>query len=310
MRLTALGLGALFIIGLASLGVTADAPAPQSPGQTIELWPGKPPGETGTIGEEVAKTKDEGGAKVITSITNVTRPTITVYRPSPGKNTGVAIVVCPGGGYTNLAWDHEGEKVAQWLNSIGVTAAVLKYRVPRREGTPKGQPPVQALMDAQRALSLVRSKADDWGVDSKRVGILGFSAGGHLGAWASTSYDKRSYEPVDAADKVDIRPDFAVLIYPGGAIAKGSEQLNPEIRITSQTPQTFLVHATGDPGSENSVFLYLALKRAGVPVECHLYSKGGHGFGMRPSDMPYAGWIQRCEEWLRGQQILKSDSKN
>src|SRR6516225_4022163 len=129
MRLTALGLGALFVIGLATLGVTADTPATSSQAQIIELWPGKPPGENGTIGDEVAKTKGDGAAKVITSLTNVTRPTISVYRPERGKNTGVAIVVCPGGGYTNLAWDHEGEKVAQWLNSIGVTAAVLKYRV-------------------------------------------------------------------------------------------------------------------------------------------------------------------------------------
>jgi acetyl esterase/lipase len=303
MRFTAIGLGMVFIIGLATIGRTADGPA----SQTIDLWPGAAPGENGTIGEEQAKTKDDG--KTITSLTNVTKPTITVSRPEKDKDTGVAIVVCPGGGYNNLAWDHEGAMVARWLNSIGVTAAVLKYRVPRRPDTPKGQPPVQALMDAQRALSLVRSKADDWGLDPKRIGILGFSAGGHLGAWASTNSDKRSYEAIDAADRADCRPDFAVLIYPGGVIQRGTDQLTPEIRVTSQTPPTFLVHATDDPGSENSVYLYLALKRAGVPVEAHLYGSGGHGFGMRPGDKPNASWPQRCEDWLRARRILEPNKE-
>jgi acetyl esterase/lipase len=293
----------LFVAGMATVGRTADGPA----SQTIDLWPGAAPGENGTIGEEQAKTKEVNGAKVVTSLTNVTKPTITVYRPDKDKDTGVAIVVCPGGGYNNLAWDHEGEQVARWLNSIGVTAALLKYRVPRRPETPAGQPPVQALMDAQRAISLVRSKADDWGLDPKRIGILGFSAGGHLGAWASTNYDKRSYEPIDAADKADIRPDFAVLIYPGGVIKKGTDQLTSDIRITSQTPPTFLVHATDDPGNENSVYLYLALKRATVPVEAHFYGSGGHGFGIRPSGKPSATWTRRCEDWLHAQRILKTN---
>src|SRR5947209_6150526 len=161
MRLTAIGLGMWFVVGLATLGRTADEPATQ----TIDLWPGAVPGENGDIGEEEAKSRD--GGQTITSLTNVSKPTITVSRPEKDKDTGVAIVVCPGGGYNNLAWEHEGTMVASWLNSIGVTAAVLKYRVPRRPDTPKGKPPVQALMDAQRALSLVRSKADDWGLDPK-----------------------------------------------------------------------------------------------------------------------------------------------
>src|SRR5262249_37025173 len=177
-------------------------------------WTDKPAGEPGSVGEEKAsKTKD---GKAIAGLTNVSKPTLSVYPAPKDKATGVAVVVCPGGGYNMLAWDHEGEQVARWLNSIGVTAAVLKYRVPRREGTPKGQPPVQALMDAQRGLSLVRSKRDEWNLDPHKVGILGFSAGGHLGAWAATNPDQRSYETVDEADHVSCRPDFAVLIYPGG----------------------------------------------------------------------------------------------
>jgi acetyl esterase/lipase len=302
--MTAIGLGFLFVIGLAAIGWTADEPA-SSP-RTIELWPNRPPGENGTIGDEVAKTKGE--SKVVTSITNVTKPTLKVYRPDRDEDTGVAIVVCPGGGYNNLAWDHEGEQVARWLNSIGVTAALLKYRVPRRPDTPKGQPPIQALMDAQRALSIVRDNAREWGIDPERIGILGFSAGGHLGAWASTNYDKRSYEAVDDADKVGIRPDFAILVYPGGVLQRGTDQLAPEIHVTSQTPPTLLVCATNDNLAENTVHLYLALKRSGVPVECHLYGTGGHGFGMRHSTEPYATWPQRAEDWLRSRQILKADN--
>jgi acetyl esterase/lipase len=298
-RVTAAVVGMFLVVGLAVSVRSAD----ESNKKVLDLWPGQAPGENGSIGDEQAKTRDEG--KTITSVTNVTKPTLTVYRPDRSNDAGVAIVVCPGGGYNNLAWDHEGEQVARWLNSIGVTAALLKYRVPRRPDTPKGEPPVQALMDAQRALSLVRSKADDWGIDARKVGILGFSAGGHLGAWASTNYDKPSYPAVDAADKADRRPDFAVLIYPGGVIKRGSEELAKEIRVDSKTPPTFLVHATNDPGSENTVFLYLALKRAGVPVEAHLYGAGGHGFGMRPSDQPYATWTKRCEDWLRNQKVLK-----
>jgi acetyl esterase/lipase len=303
MRIAAIGLGISFVVGMASLGRTAD---PGGPGaKTLELWPGTPPGENGSIGEEVAKTK--GDPPVVTSLTNVTKPTLTIHRPDRNNDTGVAIVVCPGGAYTNLAWDHEGEQVARWLNSIGVTAALLKYRVPRRPDTPKGQPPVQALMDAQRAMSLVRNNASAWGIDAKRVGILGFSAGGHLGAWVSTNYDKRSYDAIDAADGADTRPDFAVLVYPGGVLQRDTEKLAPEIRVSAQTPPTLLVCATDDRLSENSVFLYLALKRAGVPVEMHLYTKGGHGFGLRPSSNPCSTWPQRCEDWLRAQQILKAN---
>jgi acetyl esterase/lipase len=185
-----------------------------------------------------------------------------------------------------------------------VTAAVLKYRVPRREGTPKGQPPVQALMDAQRALSLVRSKHDEWNLDAHKVGILGFSAGGHLGAWAATNPDQRSYETVDDADHASCRPDFAVLIYPGGVIRRGSDELTKEIRVAKDTPPMFLVHAHND-AADNSVHLYLALRKAGVPTEMHIYSSGGHGFGLRPTGKPSATWPARCEEWMRDQGILK-----
>jgi acetyl esterase/lipase len=296
------GLGLALVFGATLLGAADDATPVK-----IKLWPGKAPGEVGTIGEETAKTQERGGRTVVTSLTNVSTPQLFVYRAPRDSATGVAVVVCPGGGYTNLAWDHEGEQVAAWLNSIGVTAAVLKYRVPRREGTPKGQPPIQALNDAQRALSLVRSKAKEWELDPARVGILGFSAGGHLAAWASTNSDKRSYEPVDDSDKTDCKPDFAVTIYPGGMLQPNTDQLKPEILVTSQSPPTFLAVASDDRGSaESTLFYYLALKRAGVPAELHVYETGGHGFGMRPSDKPYATWPKRCEDWMRARGLLKA----
>ncbi len=272
---------------------------------TLELWPGTVPGETTPVGEEQAKKK--GGTEIVTNITNVSKPTVTVSRPDPAKNTGVAVVVFPGGGYTNLAWEHEGTMVADWLNSIGVTAVVVKYRVPRRPGTPKGEPPVSALMDAQRAISMVRANAADWGVDAKKIGVLGFSAGGHLAAWSSTNSDKRAYESVDAKDQASCRPDFSVLIYPGGITKRGSDELAAEIHVSSQSQPTFLAVATDDTGPAiGSAAYYLALKRAGVPAELHAYAAGGHGFGMRTGDRPAASWPKRCEEWMREQGILKS----
>jgi len=276
---------------------------------TTEVWPGKPPGEVGSVAEETAKTVTQpDGTTVVASLTNVSKPTLTVCRPEDAKNTGVAVLVFPGGGYTNLAWDHEGEQVARWLNSIGVTAALLKYRVPRREGTPKENPPIQALMDAQRAISLVRSKAADWGVDPKRIGVLGFSAGGHLAAWSATSFDKRAYDQIDQSDQASCRPDFAVMIYPGMLVKRDTAELSPTIRLTPQTPPCFFAHAGDDRVSpENSVMMYLALKRVGVPAELHIYASGGHGFGMRPTGKPAATWPQRCEDWLRDIGIVKAE---
>jgi acetyl esterase/lipase len=215
------------------------------------------------------------------------------------------MVVCPGGGYNMLAWDHEGEQVAQWLNKLGVTTVLLKYRVPRRSDTPKGQPPKQALMDAQRAIALTRSHAGEWKIDPKRVGILGFSAGGHLSAWAATNPDKRAYEAVDDADKGNLRPDFAVIIYPGGVVKRGTNQLSEEIRVDEKTPPAFIAMSHDDPvNTDNAVELYLALKRAKVPAELHIFSTGGHGYGMRPGEAPYAAWPQRCEEWMKAMKLL------
>jgi len=283
----------------ASAALAADKPV------VIDVWPGKVPGETGAIGEEKLL-EQKPNEKKVARLTNVSKPTLTVFRPAKDKDTGAAVVICPGGGYNILAWDLEGEEVAQWLNSIGVTGIVLKYRVPRRATDAKDKPPIGPLQDAQRAVSLVRSKAKELGIDPKRIGMLGFSAGGHLTAAAATNFDKRAYEPADDTDKVSCRPDFAVLVYPGYLVAKDKDELAPDIRVSKETPPTFLVHASNDGVKvENSVFMYLALKKAGVPAELHTYSAGGHGFGLRPSDQPCSTWPQRCAEWLGTHGMLK-----
>src|SRR5437868_847843 len=273
----------------------------------VDVWPaGKVPEEAGDIGAEKSLMSPKLDRKQVEvteptrMVTNVSRPTLTVYRPAKAKDTGTAVLICPGGGYWNLYWELEGEDVAAWLNSLGVTGVVLKYRVPRRPEHPK-----HPLQDAQRAVSLVRARAKEWGIDANRVGMLGFSAGGHLTAVTETNFDRRAYESVDDADRVSCRPDFAVVIYPGGVVARDTGQLTPDVRVTKETPPTFIAQAGDDRvGVENSVLLYLALKKAGVPAELHVYATGGHGFGLRPSKNPASQWPKRCEEWLRSQKLL------
>jgi acetyl esterase/lipase len=299
MRISTLLLSTVLIFALAPAFVrAADAPASLPP--SIDVWPTAAPGVPDNApAEQWTESKSASGV-VSKHVTNVSHPTLTIYRPAKEKDSGVAIMVCPGGGYRALMMSYEGEDVARWLNTIGITGILLKYRVPG----PEAQRYLPALQDAQRSLSLIRSKAKEWNIDPARIGMLGFSAGGHLTAAVSTNFDKRSYEAIDAVDQVSCRPDFAVVIYPGGVTQKGSDNLSPEIRVSALTPPTFIVQATDDKLSENSVFLYLALKRAGVPVELHLYARGGHGFGIRPSTQPCATWPARCEEWMRSRGIL------
>lgn len=265
----------------------------------LDVWPANPPG-----GKIAAEEQWQGK-----HVTNVSKPTLEILRPDKDKDTGVAVLVCPGGGYKSLMMDYEGEDVARWLNTLGITGIVLKYRVPAPEGTPRYEP---ALQDAQRSISLIRSKAKEWGLKQDRIGMLGFSAGGHLTAAASTNFDHRSYEADDDIDKVSCRPDFAVAIYPGGVIEKPAEgaatALSPEIRVSAKTPPTFIAQANDDRvNSENAALLYLALKHAGVPAELHIYATGGHGFGIRPSDKPCSTWIERCAEWMKSQGILDGE---
>lgn len=290
----------LFALLLLPALAAADTPA------ELPLWPGQVPGETGGIGPEKFTPAATTPKPTVPLLTNVTKPTIAVYRPAADRNTGAAVVVAPGGGYSVLAIEHEGTQVAEWLQSLGVTAAVLKYRVPRRTSQPADAPPVWALQDAQRAVSLVRSHAKEWGVDPARVGMLGFSAGGHLTAWTATNPDKRSYDAVDDADKASCRPDFAVMIYPGGVLKKGSkDEARPEIRVSKDAPPSFLVVSADDKGSfPSTLALALALRDAGVRTEFHVYTTGGHGWGMRKSDQTFATWTRQCGDWMRAEGLL------
>ena len=261
----------------------------------IQLFPKGAPGEqTKLIEKALPEGGKVGGASVL-RLSGVSDPTITIYPASDEVATGAAMVVCPGGGYEILAYDLEGDEICQWLNEIGVTAVLLKYRVPRRTGLEKHTAPLQ---DVQRAISLVRSKAEELNLDPQRIGVMGFSAGAHLAAMASTSYDKRTYPEVDAADKVSCKPDFCLLVYP--AYLDGPNfTIAPELKVTAQTPPTMLVQTEDDKSYINSsLFYYYALKEAGVPATMHLYSKGGHGYGLRDTGNAVNEWPYRADEWF------------
>jgi acetyl esterase/lipase len=281
--------------------------------RVVEVWPGKAPDEPGTIGAEKFLMSPRLTRKQVEVteptqlVTNVTKPTLTIYRPAKEKDTGAALLICPGGGHWNLYWQLEGEEVAAWLNSLGVTGIILKYRVPRRPDDVKGEPARRPLQDAQRAVSLVRSKASEWGIDPKRIGMVGFSAGGHLAIATATSFEKRTYAPLNDIDKVSCRPDFAVAVYSGYLKAKDRDDLAPGLRIPAGTPPIFLAHGGADIISDpdHSVVMYRALKRAGVPAELHIYATAAHDFGVRPSDHPCSTWTQSCAAWLRQQGFLK-----
>ncbi len=279
----------------------------------IELWPGKVPDETGGIGPERVRMSPKLERKQVEVteqtrlITDVTKPSITVCRPSKETDAGTAIVICPGGGYWDLYWQLEGEEVAAWLNSQGITGVILKYRVPRRPDDIKGEPARRPLQDAQRAVRLVRSKAGEWGINPQRIGIMGFSAGGHLAIATATTLEKRTYEPQDQIDEVSCRPDFAILAYPGYLKAKDKDELSPGLSIPKGTPPVFLVHGDEDIISppQHSVCMYLALKQAGVPAELHVYAGSAHDFGVRTNDHSCSAWTGACFAWLRQQGLVK-----
>jgi acetyl esterase/lipase len=273
----------------------------------VDLWPGKTPGDVGIEGEETTRIYESPLLKGPTKlITNVTKPTLTLYSPPQENNTGTAMLICPGGGYHNLFWELEGEEVAAWLNSQGMTGIILKYRCPRRPGDIKGEPPLGPLLDAQRAVSLVRSRANEWRIDPGRIGMVGFSAGGHLAIATATSFEKRTYDPIDAIDKASCRPDFAIGCYSGYLKAKDKDATPPGIQVPPGTPPIFLAHTTDDSISdpENSVFMYLALKRAKIPVEMHLFATGEHDFGVRQNDKLPSSWTRLCIKWLHSHNLL------
>lgn len=299
-----------------------------SPGRAqVPIWPGAAPDPQPVNGPEFALSSGANflvAGRPAIEIDNVTRPTMTVYSPE-GKNTGVAVIVFPGGGYQVLAIDLEGTEVCDWLVSRGITCVLLKYRVTRVGSYPKSGPYPEspmALEDAQRTMGLVRLHAAQWHIDPHKIGVLGFSAGGHLVAAISTHYKQRLYPPVDAADKVSCRPDFAVALYPGHLSLAAAEWdarqgakklalhfpanadkqlgLNPYVPVTRQTPPTFLLQAEDDheDNVDDSLAYYIALKNAGVPVEMHLYAHGGHAFGLRHTKFPITAWPKLVDTWL------------
>jgi acetyl esterase/lipase len=288
-----------------------------SPGHTqVPIWPGAVPDAQPVAGpENDTKTEEKSlvAGKPWVYVENVSRPTMTVYSPK-GTNTGAAVVVFPGGGYQILAIDLEGTEICDWLNSKGITAVLLKYRVPNTgphwdekckcHKNPKAP---MAVQDAQRTMGLLRLHAAQYHIDPHKIGVLGFSAGGHLSAAISTHFDKRLYPAVDAADKESCRPDFAVALYPGHLwIDEKKIELNPDIHVTSKTPPTFLLQAENDPvdNVNHSLVYYAALKKAGVPTEMHLYAQGGHAFGLRPTKFPITRWPELVETWLRTIKII------
>jgi acetyl esterase/lipase len=284
-------------------------PWPPAPGHTtINLWPAAPPDPVPTKGPEgdvADPVKNVIAGRRIMTWANVSTPTITLYAPK-GENTGAAVVVFPGGGYNILAIDLEGTEVCDWLTAKGVNCILLKYRVP--DTGPYMTKSPAALEDAQRAVGLVRSHAAEWHIDPNRIGVLGFSAGGHLAVALSTHYDKRLYPAIDAADQLSCRPDFAVVVYPGYlADAEHSYLDKLDIHPTETTPPAIIIQAEDDPVHvENSTTYFLALKSVKVPAELHLYAKGGHGYGLRRvSDLPVTTWPDAVDTWLHTIDILK-----
>jgi acetyl esterase/lipase len=239
-------------------------------------------------------------------ITGVTIPTITIHSPTNVANRGTAVLIFPGGGYWDLYWELEGEDVAAWLNSLGITGVIVKYRVPRRPDDTQGEPARRPLQDAQRALRIVRSGAIEFDIDPRRIGVIGFSAGEHLAIATATSFEKRTYEPIDDLDRISSRPDFAIAAYSGYLKAKDSNSLAPGLGVPADTPPVFLVHGGEDIISppEQSVVMYLALKQAGIPAELHVYANTTHDFGVRPSDRPFGQWTDACARWLRDLGLL------
>ena len=294
----------LLILLLSCLSLLSESSLEQ-----IVLWPKQAPGfKKGEIGPE-SKSQPKPGQSQVIRIQNVTQPMITIYPATPNHATGATVIVCPGGGYNILAYEHEGTEVCEWLNKLGITGVLLKYRVPRRANRPKHEAPLQ---DVQRAMGILRKNARKWDIDPKRIGILGFSAGGNLAMMALTSHQKRSYAHIDEADNFSCRPDFGILIYPAYLVDRVKRDLLfPEVQITQNTPPCFFAH-TGDDHvpAEGSVLAYLELEKAGVQGnELHVFPFGGHGYGMRVSQNPVSQWPARAESWMRANSWIPKENK-
>lgn len=269
----------------------------------VRLWPQGAPEKPGvTVGpeQEIRREKDDG----IKRLTNVSEPTLTVFRPE--RPNGTAVLVCPGGGYSILAIEHEGSQVCERLAKLGVTPVLLKYRVPRRDPADPGREPLQ---DAQRAMGILRQRAAEFGIRPDRIGILGFSAGGHLAVMTALHANERTYAADPALDAADATPDFAIPVYPAYLVGKERTfELLPEVAVTAKAPPMCLIHAHDDKGvtsASASALLYLEYKKLGLPCELHIYGSGGHGFGMKPGGLPVQSWFERVADWMRAMRWLE-----
>ena len=294
----------LTILAAATLAQAAETPV-------LKLWPSTPPGpQAMTKGEEqdINKPTDRPVAgRSIIKLANVSTPEMHVFLAPKDKANGGSVIICPGGGFGILAWDLEGTEVAEWLNSIGFAAVVLKYRVPtgghgenvdEKVGIPLKA--VGPVMDAQRAVSITRAHAGEWGLDPKRTGIMGFSAGGATAGLTALLGEARAYPKTDAADEQPCAPSFSLLIYPAYFVEKETHALKPFVKVSKETPPTFLLMAQDDPiDSDNCTALFSALTRAKVPAEVHIFPKGGHGYGLRPTELPVTHWADLAATWLK-----------
>lgn len=289
------------VIHIVALAFAGPLLLQSAPPITLKLWPGGAPEPAGYKSEpESLMDKGDG----IKRLTNVSDPSITVTIP-PRPN-GTIVLVAPGGGYSILAIEHEGTQVCDYLNTLGVTTALLKYRVPARDKTDPSKEPLQ---DAQRAIGIVRRHAGEWGVKPDRVGILGFSAGGHLTVMATLRPNERTYRKDSAIDVEDATPNFSIPVYPAYLVKSKDEtfELRPEIKVTAKSPPMCLVHAHDDRGitsPSGSALLYLEYKKLNLPAEMHIYAKGGHGFGMKRKGIPTDDWLVRVGEWMKSMGYL------
>lgn len=278
------------------LGACCTAGIATAQNQPVPLFPEGAPGETRELTETAENSKELNGGKPVLYVRNVSGPSITIYPAERPAATKSAVIVCPGGGYELLSYDSEGSEVCEWLNRLGITSVLLKYRVPRREGRAKHEAPLQ---DLQRTISYLRAHAAEMNINPQRIGVMGFSAGAHLSAMACNSFGERTYPATDAADSISCRPDFCLLVYPAYLDGKNFQPA-PEIKVSSSTPPTMIVQAENDKFYINSsLFYYYALKEAGVPARMHLYSTGGHGFGMRKTGTAVDEWPRRAKDWFR-----------
>ncbi len=290
-------------IRLIALVLAVPALSLAEPLPPINLWPGAAPDEPAgfRLEPEYDKTTDKDkpvGGKRLIRRTNVTTPQLTVYPAPAEKSTGASVIVCPGGGHSVLAYDLEGSEVCEWLNGLGVTGILLKYRVPRRD---PAMPWKHAVQDAQRAIAVTRARATEWKLDPAKIGIIGFSAGGQTAALAALYGDNKTYAPADASDTASSRPDFAMLIYPAYLANKEETALNPEVTVPDNAPPTFFIHAFDDGVTPmSSLLLCTELKRKKAPAELHLFPTGGHGYGLRPTAEPITHWPALAETWLGG----------